>query len=104
MGCQVALSPSARRELRGIVRYISVDSPERAGRFGQLLVDTTKRLAEFPELGRWFPSSTFLRCARLSFVPIASSTGSIVAIAALISRGSGTARAEIPNSKTPDGP
>jgi len=31
MGYQVALSPSARRDLRDIVRYISDDSPDRAG-------------------------------------------------------------------------
>lgn len=34
MGYQVALSPSARRDLRDIVRYISLDSPERAVAFG----------------------------------------------------------------------
>jgi len=55
MGYQVALSPSARRDLRDIVRYISLDSPERAVRFGQFLVSNTKRLSEFPEMGRVVP-------------------------------------------------
>lgn len=55
MGYQVALSPSARRDLREIVRYISFDSPERAVAFGQFLVSNVKRLAEFPELGRCVP-------------------------------------------------
>jgi toxin ParE1/3/4 len=55
MGYQVALSPSARRDLRDIVRYISLDSPERAVAFGQFLVSHTRRLAEFPELGRVVP-------------------------------------------------
>lgn len=55
MGYQVALSPSARRDLRDIVRYISLDSPERAIRFGQFLVTNTKRLGDFPELGRVVP-------------------------------------------------
>ena|SRR5438067_7462858 len=55
MGYQVALSPSARRDLRDIVRYISLDSPERAVRFGQFLVSSTKRLADFPEMGRVVP-------------------------------------------------
>jgi addiction module RelE/StbE family toxin len=55
MDYQVALSPSARRDLRDIVRYISLDSPERAVHFGQFLVSSTKRLAEFPELGRIVP-------------------------------------------------
>ncbi|HEV7867675.1 MAG TPA: type II toxin-antitoxin system RelE/ParE family toxin [Chthoniobacteraceae bacterium] len=52
MGYQVALSPSAQRDLRSIVRYISVDSPDRAVRFGQFLVSSIKRLAELPEMGR----------------------------------------------------
>ena len=55
MGYQVALSPSARRDLRDIVRYISLDSPDRAIAFGQFLVSNTKRLADFPELGRIVP-------------------------------------------------
>ena len=55
MGYQVALSPSARRDLRDIVRYISLDSPERALAFGQFLVSNTKRLADFPEMGRVVP-------------------------------------------------
>lgn len=52
MGYQVALSPSARRDLRDIVRYISLDSTERAVTFGQFLLNSTKRLADFPEIGR----------------------------------------------------
>ncbi len=55
MGYQVALSPSARCDLRDIVRYISLDSPERAVTFGQFLLGSTKRLADFPELGRVVP-------------------------------------------------
>ena len=55
MGYQVALSPSARRDLRAIVRYISLDSPERAVTFGQFLLNSTKRLADFPEMGRVVP-------------------------------------------------
>jgi toxin ParE1/3/4 len=63
MGYQVALSPSARRDLRDIVRYISLDSPERAIILGQFLVSNTKRLADFPEMGRVVPefSDPFLR-------------------------------------------
>jgi plasmid stabilization system protein ParE len=55
MGYQVALSSSAQRDLRDIVRYISFDSPDRAISFGQFLVDNTKRLADFPQLGRAVP-------------------------------------------------
>ena len=55
MGYQVALSSSARRDLRDIVRYISLDSANRAVSFGQFLIDNTKRLADFPEMGRIVP-------------------------------------------------
>jgi plasmid stabilization system protein ParE len=48
MGYQIALSPSARRDLRDIVRYISLDSAERALKFGQFLASSTRRLADFP--------------------------------------------------------
>jgi toxin ParE1/3/4 len=55
MGYQVTLSSSACRDLRGIVRYISFDSPDRAVAFGQFLLGNTKQLADFPELGRIVP-------------------------------------------------
>jgi len=55
MGYQVIVSPSARRDLRDIVRYISLDSPERALQFGGLLLDSAKQLANFPEMGRVVP-------------------------------------------------
>jgi toxin ParE1/3/4 len=55
MGYKVALSPSARRDLRDIVRYISLDSPDRAVTFGQFLLSSTKHLADFPEMGRVVP-------------------------------------------------
>jgi toxin ParE1/3/4 len=54
MGYQITLSSSARPDLRDIVRYI-LDSPDRAVRFGRLLVGSTKRLTEFPEMGRMVP-------------------------------------------------
>ena len=55
MDYQVAVSPSARRDLRDVVRYISLDAPARAISFGQFLVSKTKLLAQFPELGREVP-------------------------------------------------
>jgi plasmid stabilization system protein ParE len=51
----VALSPSAREDLQDIVRYISLDAPDRALRFGVFLVSRTKVLAQSPELGRVVP-------------------------------------------------
>jgi len=55
MDYQVVLSPSARADLRDIVRYISYDAPDTALRFGQLLVSHTRSLGQFPELGRVVP-------------------------------------------------
>ena len=55
MGYQIILSPSARRDLQDIVRYISLDSKEKAVNFGRLLIQTTKRLSDFPEMGRVVP-------------------------------------------------
>jgi len=42
----------ARDDLRDIVRFIGKDSPVRAKTFGKELRDTTKPLAEFPNMGR----------------------------------------------------
>jgi len=53
--CRVVVSPSARRDLRDIVRYISLDAPARAISFGKFLVSKTKILARFPKLGREVP-------------------------------------------------
>lgn len=55
MDYQITLSSSARTDLRDIVRYISIDAPDRALTFGQFLVSRTKTLAQFPELGRVVP-------------------------------------------------
>ncbi len=55
MGYQVALSHSARRDLRDIVRYVSADSPDRAVTFGQFLVSSTRLLSNHPEMGRQVP-------------------------------------------------
>ena len=55
MGYTVTLSPSARRDPRDIVRYVSFDSPDRAVAFGHFLISNTKRLTDFPQLGRVVP-------------------------------------------------
>jgi plasmid stabilization system protein ParE len=81
MGYQVALAPSARRDLRDIVRYISLDSPERAVTLGRFLVSSTKCLADSPEMAESCPNSAIPFSAKLSFDPIVSSTASITAIA-----------------------
>ena len=55
MDYQVILSPSARADLRDIVRYISFDAPDRALEFGLFLISRTRLLAQSPELGRVVP-------------------------------------------------
>jgi plasmid stabilization system protein ParE len=55
MDYQVVLSPSARADLRDIVRYISFDAPDRALEFGRFLISRTRFLAGSPELGRIVP-------------------------------------------------
>ena len=55
MDYHVVLSPSARADLRDIVRYISFDAPDRALEFGQFLISRTGLLAQSPELGRAVP-------------------------------------------------
>lgn len=55
MDYQVVLSPSARADLRDIVRYISFDAPDRALQFGRFLISHTKLLAQAPQLGRVVP-------------------------------------------------
>jgi toxin ParE1/3/4 len=55
MDYQVVLSPSARADLRDIVRYISFDAPDRALEFGLFLISRTRLLTQSPELGRVVP-------------------------------------------------
>ena len=63
MDYQVVLSPSARADLRDIVRYISLDAPDRAFEFGMFLISQTRLLAQSPELGRIVPEfgDSFIR-------------------------------------------
>jgi plasmid stabilization system protein ParE len=55
MDYQVVFSPVARDDLRNIVRYISLDAPDRALTFARFLITHTKSLARFPERGRVVP-------------------------------------------------
>lgn len=52
MDYKVVMSPSARADIREIVRYISWDAPDRALEFGRFLISKTKWLGQFPEAGR----------------------------------------------------
>jgi toxin ParE1/3/4 len=55
MDYQVILSASARSDIQDIVRYISIDDPVQALRFGRFLIEHAKSLARFRELGRVVP-------------------------------------------------
>jgi plasmid stabilization system protein ParE len=55
MGTPVVLAKSALRDLESIVRYISLDNPERARSFGNLLIDRALAIGTFPEIGRIVP-------------------------------------------------
>ena len=55
MDYQVVLSPSARSDIRDIVRYISLDDPNRAIDFGRFLIQCARSLAQFPLRGRVVP-------------------------------------------------
>ena len=63
MDYQVVLSPSAIRDLRDIVRFISLDSSRKASEFGNFLVSHTKALGRFPEMGREVPETGNPLCA-----------------------------------------
>ena len=52
MDCKVILSPRAIQDLSEIVRYIAIDNPTAAERFGYALIDTAMSLEHLPERGR----------------------------------------------------
>ena len=55
MAHQVILSPKALRDLEEIVRYIAMDSPATAERFGRLLIEKARAAGLFPWSGRMVP-------------------------------------------------
>ena len=55
MGVPVIITPTALHDLGGIVRFIAVDSPERAKAFGYALINEALSLSPFPEMGRVAP-------------------------------------------------
>lgn len=55
MGCPVIITPTAVRDLEGIVRFVAHDSPHRAKRFGHTLIDAALSIGSFPEIGRVVP-------------------------------------------------
>ena len=55
MGVPVVITPTAIADLEEIVRFIAVDSPDRARSFGYTLIDQALSPGPFPEMGRVTP-------------------------------------------------
>jgi addiction module RelE/StbE family toxin len=55
MDFRVVLTPTAREDLREIVKFIARDNRDAAKKFGNLLIDKALTLAKFPDRGRVVP-------------------------------------------------
>lgn len=55
MAYKLIWSPSARDDLRDLVRFIAFDNPERAASFAFDLIRRVERIEQFPEMGRIVP-------------------------------------------------
>jgi toxin ParE1/3/4 len=55
MAYSLIWAPTARDDLKSIVKFIARDNPERAASFGYQLIDQADKLQEFPEIGRVVP-------------------------------------------------
>jgi len=51
VGVPVIITPTAVGDLEQIVRYVALDSPERARKFGYALINQALSLGLFPEMG-----------------------------------------------------
>ncbi|HEY5041050.1 MAG TPA: type II toxin-antitoxin system RelE/ParE family toxin [Verrucomicrobiae bacterium] len=51
MGCKIIFSPQAVADLEAAVRFIAVENPQAATRFGNALIDRVAILENFPLLG-----------------------------------------------------
>ena len=58
---RVILSPLAVRDLAEIITFIAADKPVAAEKFGRALVEKTRLLATFSELGRFVPEDSGAR-------------------------------------------
>ncbi len=55
MGWQIIIAPSARADLKTIVRFIARHNSDAAARVGYELIVRAEKLAAFPEIGRVVP-------------------------------------------------
>lgn len=79
MDYQVILSPRAIQDLKEIVRYISIDSPANAEKFGLALIEKARTLKVFPNEVAWSPNFGTTKSVRLSSILIASYIASLPA-------------------------
>jgi plasmid stabilization system protein ParE len=55
MAYRLEWSPSARQDLRDLLRYIAQDDPRAARRFIRSIFEAVQRLPQYPESGRAVP-------------------------------------------------
>lgn len=55
MDCKVIISARALRDLEEIVRYIAIDNPPAAARFGTMLLAEAEATGRLPQAGRMVP-------------------------------------------------
>ena len=72
MDYTLTAAPSARRDLKEIVEYISLDNAEAAQRFTAFLVGKTRALAQFPEKRYRARASSPKSCGAFPFPRILS--------------------------------
>jgi len=56
VGYEVIIAPLAFRDLEEVFDFIARDSPDNASRFVRHLIDSTRKLSDFPKLGRIVPN------------------------------------------------
>ena len=55
MDYKIVFSEPSIDDLKNIVRFIAKDNPQAAARFGAKLIESVRKLATFPRLGRVVP-------------------------------------------------
>ena len=55
MGWKIIISPSAKADLAGIVRFVAQHNSDAAARLGYELITRAENIANFPEIGRVVP-------------------------------------------------
>jgi len=99
VGYEVVLSRTTADDLAEIVEYIARDNPRAALTFGHELVAHTRKLKDFPQIGRVVPEFQVETLRELIHEHIASFIRSTTRRKGLRSRDSGTPQEELPRSR-----